>query len=281
MSYKALGVETTNGLNISTSYIDNIGLANLEDDRISDTMVELEASRTYRHITGTSQALFYGIDFSARDYQDYPCDRVTFGLQFGYEKKFGLGFDKPRLSVSWSGSRNIYAIDSLNGYSSELAVRLSKPINERLDTSILISKNWEIPDNSPDTFGLPESASNIPSDALNQETFNLSVSAEYYASQHWSFPVSLNYLNGDLASIARLRQSNLAYADAVSNDEGLGPDWFVYRSKGNAWSANIAASRLLKNGSLLNFEFGYTEASVRGNIKYDQQSITVSWVKNW
>lgn len=273
--------EATNNMEISASYIDNIGLASNESDIMSDTMIELQANRTYRETVGISQILSYGIDFSARDYQDYPCDRITFGLQASYEKKLGLGFDKPRLSVSWNGSRNIYAVDSINGYSSELSLRLSKPINERLDTAVSISKNWEIPDNSPNTIGLPASENSIASDALNQESITLQVSAEYFATEHWSFPVSLSYLDGDLASIGRLRQKYLTYADAIANDEGLGPDWFLYRSSGKAWSANLAASRLLADGSLLNLEFGYTDASTRGNIKYDRHSFSVSWIKNW
>lgn len=273
--------DATNSLAISALYIDNIGLANLKEDQISDAVIEIEGHRTYRKPLGLSEAFFYGANINIRDYYDYPCDRIRFGAQLGYEKKLGLGFDKPRLSIAWSGSRNIYRVDSLNGYSTEVSARLSKPVNERVDVAIALAKNWENPDNSPNTFGLPESAQGIASDALNQRTLNLTASAEYYVNQYWSIPVTLSYLDGDLASIARGRQSNLVYADAVANDEGLGPDWFVYRSAGHAWSANFAASRVLKDGSLLNVEFEYNEANVRGNMKYDRHRIAISWLKNW
>lgn len=273
--------EVFNQLSVATLYNDNVGLSSRGIDKTSSSLLEIGATRTYRKTLGMSDSLTYGLNIIARTYSDYPCDQAGVGLQFGYQKKLGLGFGKPIFSASWKGSRQVYEVSSRNRVDSELSISLSKPFGETLDTSLTVRKNWEIPDRSPDTFGLRRSEQGSRSDALNTESLSIEFSAEYYATTRWSFPVTITFTDGDIVTGGRYTPATSNGVKAIANDRGMGRNWFVYRYSGQAWSTRLTASRLLTNGSTLNVGISHVDARSDSDIRYDRNSLSFSWVKNW
>lgn len=192
-----------------------------------------------------------------------------------------MGFDKPRLSISWNGNRHEHKERNRDGYASNISARISKPIGEQLDISIGLSHNREISDVDGTGIGAPDSAIHLPTDTFNLKMDRADLSAEYYLNANWSLPFSVAYLRGDFASTSRIHQSNFKHAYAISNDFALGDNWFFYRTEGHAINLSLSASRLLGDGSLLDFRASYTDAELTGGMNYDRTTAGISWRKRW
>ncbi len=279
--HSCLAVEAFNELSVDVSYLDNVGLSSVENDKTKSSILEVNAARFYRKTLGVSESVNYGANLRTRSYSNYPCNQASVGIALGYRKKLGLGFDKPIFSATWSGTRHVYNVSARNRLDSEVSLSVSRPFGEHWDASISLSKRWEIPDRISQTVGLPDSLQDIASNALDKESIQVAIATEYYASSTWSFPASLSFSNGDITSGARYRPALSNDARAISNDVGMGNNWYIYRYEGSAWSASLNASRLLSDGSSLNFGISRVDARSDGNIRYDRNSLSISWIKNW
>ncbi len=273
--------ESTNSISARIGYIDNVGFAASAADRISDSVIELSASKTFHNTIGTSHTISYGADLTLEKFGDFPYDRASAGLSFNYQRKLGIGFDKPRISFNWTGAKHHYQQSSLDSLTSTLGISLSKPLSSQLDSSISLERHWEIPDNTIPSVVAPAAAIQLPSSTSNIEFTSLQLSAEYYASERWSIPFSLQYIDGDLTTISTRPLTSLENFSALSREPELGARWNRFRFSGDVTVGAIAASRLLNDGSTVNFEFEHADGESDGGIGYDRHLFSVIWLKSW
>jgi hypothetical protein len=238
-----------------------------------------------------SSSVFYGAQLSARHYTDFPLGKTTLGLNVGYEKKMGLGFDKPRMSFSWKLDREFYQRSNLDTYLSNLSVAIAKPLGQQIDSSIGLSLRTEFLDQKSielSSLSLP-TAERRYTDSLT--TVDLQFGMEYFANSKWSFPVSLQLTDGEVASISSGVYSNVMsdwLNDAVVSNTS-NSDTQIHRNNDlvrNSVDARgglvkLAANRLLKGGSTINLEVGLLKAESKQDIKYDRQQVSITWSKKW
>jgi len=271
--------DASSALSFQLGYNDNAGLAPDNGDVVSSSLLELLASRRYQTQLDTSSSLSYAAHFGIRRYTDIAYHRASLGMSVGYQKKWGLGFDKPRISISLDGKREIYDRSNLDAYVSNLSVVLSKPWTPQIDTSVRFNARREILD---ETSSEVVTQTQIPAEPIllsNLTSFSISVSAEYFASERWSFPATVEFLDGEIGSV-----SSAAFSEGtgVIERNAINPRNLVRAIvDGQALSAKIAASLLLENNSRLNLELGYVKAESRQDIGYDRQQISVTWAKDW
>jgi len=277
----ASATQVANSFNVSVSQTDNVGSTWIEQDQINDLFVAAELKRSFRKTLGISQKLNYAIAIGGKHYQDFPRSRFNLSAQLGYEKKLGLGFDKPTVGFNWSGTQQFYESSRQNTFNSRFALSYTRPINEVLDFAVELASEWQIP-NGQNSVQDPElQIFGLPSNSLDRRWTELKFSSEVFLNSVWSLPLSVSYLDGDLENVSRLRASILNLADAAFRDESLDATQFIYRYDGQAWSTSVAASRLLQNGSTLNFGVNYTLAENPENTSYNQASVSLTWATAW
>ncbi len=271
--------EASSALSIELGYNDNAGLAPDNGDVVSSSLIELLASRRYQKQLDISSSFSYAAHIGIRRYTDIAYHRTSLGVSVGYQKKWGLGFDKPRVSISLDGKREIYDRSNLDAFVSNLSVVLSKPWSPQIDTSARFNVRRDLLD---ETSSEALTQTQIPTEPIlldNLTSFSLSVSAEYFFSERWSFPATIEFLDGEIGSV-----SSAAFSEGTSM---IDPDAITPRNlvrtivDGQALNAKIAASLLLENDSRLNFELSYVKAESRQDIRYDRQQISVTWAKDW
>lgn len=278
-------------ISLAAAYNDNVGLAPERRENVNEALVEFKASRRYSKRLSMSSSVFYGAQLSARHYTDIPLGKTTLGLNIAYEKKLGLGFDKPRMSFSWKLDREFYQRSNLDTYLSNLSVAIAKPLGQQIDSNIRLSLRTEFLDQK----SIELSSLNLPTaerrytDSLT--TIDLQLSMEYFANSKWSFPVSLQLTDGEVASISSGAYPNVmpdwlnnaVVSNTNNSDTQIHRNNDLVRNSVDARGGlvKLAANRLLKDGSTLNLEVGLLKAESKQDIKYDRQQVSITWSKKW
>ncbi len=280
-SFNSHAVEVSDHLTITLAHLDNVGPSWFEEDEISSSFIDVDYAKKFSKEVNLKQIVSVGLLFGGRYYDNYPCDHVSFGIDTRGSHRFGLGFNKTTMSLGWSIRHKNYESSIQNVTNSRVSGSLSRNINDRVSINAELAKEWQVPDNSSEVALRNGQVVERPADALDQDWIELTLGAEVIIDQLWSMPLTLSFIDGDLENISRFRQRGIDNATAVANDPSLGANWFVYRYDGKATLAEIAADRLLDDGSTIKFSVSYTDAEANRVIDYNRTAFAISWQKNW
>lgn len=280
-SFNSSAVEVSDHLTITLAHLDNVGPSWFEEDEISSSFIDVDYEKNFSKKVNLKQAISVGLLLGGRYYDNYPCDHFSFGIEARGSHRFGLGFNKTTMSLGWSLRHKNFENSSQNVTNSRVLSNLKRNINDRVSISAQLAKEWQIPDNSSARALHNGQAIGRPADALDQDWVELTLGAEIVIDQLWSMPLVFSFIDGDLENISRLRQRGIENASAVANDPSLGANWFVYRYDGKATFAEIAADRLLGDGSTVKFSISHIDAEANRVIDYNRTAFSVSWQKNW
>lgn len=257
--------QVSHSFSASAGYNNNVGLAPDTGTSVGEELIEIKASRRHSKQLDMSSTRFYAAALNVRRYAGFPLGKATLAFELGYSKKLGLGFDKPRVSLAWKVGREFYQRSNLDCYFSEASVSTSRPFGQNVDTSAGLSIRTEILDQ--DSFS-PANESLVAPQAFDDiTTLNLRFDLDYLANSYWSFPASIQLLDGDVASISPIAGLQRTLLRNVVKAKGA--------------LATVAANRLLNDGSSVNFELGLMNAKSRQNVRYDRQHAIITWQKNW
>ena len=265
----------------SISYIDNVGFAAKDREEISDLAVTVSLEDQFTKQIGMLDKLTLSGGLEIKAYDDYIYNRATLSAGVSYQKKLGIGFHQPRLTLDWTASRHVYEYSEDNGVTSNLSLSWSKPISERIDAKVQISNRWEIPDQATSNDIAPIAIRNRNSNTLDTETRSIKVSAEYFVNESWSLPFALEYISGDLISVSNANPGLAKDSGAISWVPRIASNWYRYRFEGDATTGSFNVSKSLDSETILNFGYQIVKGSSKDGIDYDQSTLSLTMTKSW
>ncbi len=266
---------------VSVGLIDdsNVGFTPNSSEVVSASLLRVAGEKAFsKRLSPFSQIRVSG-SLELSDYNNYPLDHINIGLRAAYNRKLGLGFKAPRMSIALAGESRNYDVNLRDVFVSTVSLGLSKPISERIDLALTLSAERHRANEDQPT---PEELrSTLVGNAYDLDFVVAQISSITHLDSNWSMPISLSLIDGDLISISSPNRAILARASAVNDYSEIRPDTVAYRSDGRANMVSVGLNRSLTEHTALNFLYSYQSGRAGVESKYSRDLFSLEYTINW
>lgn len=279
-SSSALSQFKPHSFEISAFNNTNVGLA--RTDHMNDYGVQARLSTQAYYERSQGSGIFYSSEIAFSRYDVYTkLNRSEISGQIGYVKKFGIGFDKPRVSASLGLQYRDSQSAIRSGWSLTPRLQFSKNISDRTSISARL-QYYQFEADSRIAIPMGAAgwlASNENPTSIQNTQIHFGGEWAWTADTYLAFDTT--FIQGDFSSMALPTSGLSSYASAVSQDDVCGSAYYNYRYSGTGTVAAVAATHVFSDTYDATFRFQRTLVDADYGKGYGQNLTNLTFSKRF
>jgi hypothetical protein len=273
----------------TAAHDDNLSRAELSDDTKGDAYGEVSGSAgQVFQLTGNTTLVMSASGRYVRFDTYDGLNRWGAAFDANVRHKFGLGRDVPWASLGFSVEHQDFDKNVRDSWFYSTGLRVGKTLGERLDLfgglSYLVrradhSRGVSETDLGPE--GEEESDGFNSGGAFDLDGWQVSLGADFFATQQLAISAAYAYYDGDVVSSSTPYHEIVEYATAITRDPAFGGDFYAFRLEAKSHTYSLDLNYALGRDSSIGV--GYERMQTKGDYgnDYDSNIVRVTLMANF